>query len=255
MSVSPNLFKSAICGERAQIGLWQSLANAYTAEICAGAGFDWLLFDGEHAPNDIPLLLAQLQAVAAYPLHAVGRPPAGEARLVKQYLDIGFTTLLIPWVETQQEAFELVRMTRYPPVGVRGVASARAAGWGRTKGYIESADAEICLLVQVETRLGLDNVGEIARVEGVDGVFIGPSDLSCALGHRGAPGHPEVREAIETTISTVLRSGKACGILSFDVAYARRCLELGCTFVAVGGDTNLLAVATDTLSARFREFP
>jgi 4-hydroxy-2-oxoheptanedioate aldolase len=252
MSAPENPFKTALRQGRPQIGLWQSLAYGYSAEICAGAGFDWLLFDGEHGPNDLPALLAQLQAVAAYPVHAVGRPPVGETWLIKQYLDIGFTSLLIPLVESGAQARELVRAVRYPPTGVRGVASARAARWGRTKGYLQSADAGICLLLQVETPLGLQNLAEIAATEGVDGVFIGPSDLSAGLGHPGDPGHPEVQAAIEQAMRTVLACGKACGVLTPDEGLARRYLELGCTFVAVGGDIGLLVAATNALAARFK---
>ncbi|HTI67182.1 MAG TPA: 4-hydroxy-2-oxoheptanedioate aldolase [Caulobacteraceae bacterium] len=248
-----NPFKAALKAGRLQIGLWQALANPYTAEICAGAGFDWLLFDGEHAPNDVPLLLSQLQAVAPYPTHAVARPPIGETHLVKQYLDIGFTTLLIPMVDTAEHAEALVRAVRYPPEGVRGVGSGivRASRFNRIPGYLQDADAEICLLVQVETLKGVKNLDAIAAVEGIDGVFIGPADLSAAMGLRGQPGHPDVQAAIESSLARIRAAGKAAGILLADEALARRAVELGFTFVAVGTDVSLLARSTSELAARF----
>ncbi|MBJ7499340.1 MAG: 2-dehydro-3-deoxyglucarate aldolase [Sphingopyxis sp.] len=246
-----NRFKHALRAEQAQIGFWQGLGSAYTAEICAGAGFDWLLFDGEHSPTDIPILLSQLHAVSGTGAHAVGRPPVGTPWLIKQYLDLGFQTLLIPMVNSADEAAELVRACRYPPIGVRGVATSRASRWGRDGGYLAEADDEICLLVQVETREAIDEVAAIAAVDGVDGVFIGPSDLSASLGHRGNAGHPDVTMRIEAAIGAILAAGKAPGILSADVAAARRYLELGCLFVAVGTDMGLMVRATDALAAQF----
>lgn len=255
MAAVQNRFKSALRKGRAQIGLWQALASPYTAEICAGAGFDWLLFDGEHAPNDVPTLLAQLQAIGGGPTHAIARPPIGDVRIIKQYLDIGFTTLLVPLVETVEQAELMVRAVRYPPDGIRGVAASivRASRWNRLPDYLEWANQEICLLVQVETRRGLDNLDAIAGAEGVDGVFIGPADLSAALGHLGDPGHPEVLAAIEDAIARVKAAGKAPGILMADEALARRYLELGCLFLAVGADAALLARAADALCARYKD--
>lgn len=249
-----NSFKAALLEGRPQIGLWQALASPYTAEICAGAGFDWLLFDGEHAPNDVRSLLAQLQAVSALPVHPVARPPAGETWVLKQYLDIGFSSLLAPLVESAEQARQLVRAVRYPPQGVRGVATGivRAAGWGGDADYIERANDDVCLLVQVETRAGLEQIDEIAATDGVDGVFIGPADLSASLGFRGRPGHPEVKAAMEHAIARVRHAGKAAGILMADEAEARRYLDLGCLFVAVGADVSLLAGAVRTLAGRFK---
>jgi 4-hydroxy-2-oxoheptanedioate aldolase len=257
MPIATNTFKAALAEGRPQIGFWQALACPTTAEICAGAGFDWLLFDGEHGPNDIPLLQAQLQAAAPYPVHAVARPPIGEIRLIKQYLDLGFTSLLIPMVESAEQASELVRAVRYPPDGVRGVGSGvvRAARWGREADYLAQADEQICLLVQVETRLGLENLDEIASVEGVHGVFIGPADLSAALGFRGQPTAPEVQAVIEEACHRIQASGKAAGILMGDEALARRYLGIGFTFVAVGSDAGLLASRSSALAAAFRGGP
>jgi len=244
-----NPFKAAIGRMQPQLGLWQALGSPYTAEICATAGFDWLLFDGEHGPNDVPSLLAQLQAVNGYGCPPVARPPAGETRLIKQYLDIGFTSLLIPFVETEAQARQLVAAVRYPPEGVRGVASGlvRASRWGRIPGYLDRASEEICLIVQIESPLGLENLEAIARVEGVDGVFLGPADLSAALGRRGAPDHPDVRETIERAIEAIRAAGKPAGILCADPALARRYVERGCVFVAVGSDVGLLAMGAGAL--------
>jgi 4-hydroxy-2-oxoheptanedioate aldolase len=255
MEIKKNTFKAALrSGERAQIGLWLGLTNPISAEICAGAGFDWLLIDGEHAPNDVRSILAQLQAVAPSPAHPIVRPVSGDVQLIKQLLDIGAQTLLVPMVESAEQAKLLVAAMRYPPTGIRGVgaALARASQWNRVTNYLHEANDQMCLLVQVETRLGLENLDAIAVVEGVDGVFIGPSDLSAALGHLGQPGHADVQRAIEDAIARIRRSGRAAGILSTDEAETHRYLSLGCTFVAVGLDGNLLMRATQDLARKFK---
>ena len=254
MDIPVNTVKQALREGRPQIGLWLGLASATCAEICAGAGFDWLLLDGEHAPNDLQTLLAQLQAIAPYPSHPIIRVPIGDATRIKQVLDLGVQTLLVPIVETAEHAAEMVRAMRYPPEGIRGVGSAlaRASRWNRIENYLQSADEQMCLLVQVETRRGIDNLQAIAAVEGVDGVFIGPSDLSASLGHRGQPAHAEVRKVIEASIAAIRAAGKAAGILAVDETLARHYLELGCSFVAVGIDATLLAKATDSLAAKYK---
>lgn len=255
MEIKQNTFKLALKNnQRAQIGLWLGLADPICAEICAGAGFDWLLIDGEHAPNDVRSILAQLQAVAPYPAHPIVRPVSGDVQLIKQLLDIGAQSLLIPMVETADQARHLVSAMRYPPVGIRGVgaALARASQWNRVADYLHHANEQMCLLVQVETRLGLKNLDAIAQVEGVDGVFIGPSDLSAALGYLGKPGHPDVQAAIETAIGRIRAGGRAAGILTTDETQARRYLSLGCNFVAVGLDGNLLMRSTQELASRFK---
>lgn len=249
-----NTFKQALRAGQPQIGLWVSLADAYVAELLAGAGFDWLLLDAEHGPNDVRSILSQLQAVAPYPVSPLVRPVVGETALVKQYLDLGAQTLLIPMVETPEQAAQLVRATRYPPEGVRGVGSgvARASRWNLYGDYLQRADDEICLLVQVETASAAARLKEIAAVPGVDGVFFGPADLSASMGHRGNPGHPEVQKVIEEGIATVRAAGKAPGILTVDPALARRYLALGALFVAVGVDTTLLGRASRELAASFK---
>lgn len=249
-----NRFKQAIAEGTRQIGFWQALASPYTAEICAGAGFDWLLFDGEHAPNDLPLLLAQLQAVAGHDVEPVVRPPVGDPVLVKQLLDVGFRTLLVPMVETAEQAAFLVRATRYPPDGIRGVGSAiaRASRWNRVPGYLARAADDVCLLLQVESAPGLASLEAIARTPGVDGVFLGPADLAASLGHLGDPAHADVQRAIEGAIGTIRAAGKAAGILSADRALAARYLALGATFVAVGTDVTVLARGAESLAAAYR---
>jgi len=257
MQTPANPFKQALVERRPQIGLWLGLANAYSAEICAGAGFDWLLIDGEHAPNGVSDVLAQAQAIAAYPgTHAVARVPTGDSVLIKQYLDVGVQTLLVPMVDTPEQAAQLVRACRYPQDdgqgGIRGMAGARASRWGRFPNYAKEANAQVCLLVQAETRAALEQLDAIAATPGVDGVFIGPADLSASMGHVGNPGHPEVQAAIEDGIARILRAGKAPGILTSDEAQARHYLALGAVFVAVGLDTQILVRQTTDLAARFK---
>lgn len=255
MEMPVNRFKLALRDGPAQIGLWVALADPYGVEICANAGFDWMLLDGEHSPNDLRSLLGQLQTLAAYPVQPIIRPPTGDPVLIKQLLDIGVQTLLVPLVESAEQAQNLVRAMRYPPEGIRGVGSAlaRAARWNTVPDYLQRADAQMCLLVQVETRLGVENLDAIAQVDGVDGVFIGPADLSAALGHRGNPGHPQVQKVIEEGIGRIRAAGKAPGIISADEGLAKRYLELGCRFVAVGSDVALLLRSAQTLVNRFKQ--
>ncbi|WP_137891029.1 aldolase/citrate lyase family protein [Ramlibacter sp. 2FC] len=257
MQTPVNTFKRALQEGRPQIGLWLGLVHAYSAEICAGAGFDWLLLDGEHSPNGLPELLGQLQAIAAYPdSHAIARLPVGDTALIKQYLDLGVQTLLVPMVDTPEQAAQLVRACRYPQDdgqgGVRGMAGGRASRWGRYPNYAKEANAQVGLLVQAETRAALAQLDAIAATPGVDGVFIGPADLSASLGHVGNPGHPEVQAAIEDAIARILRAGKAPGILTSDESLARHYLALGALFVAVGLDSQILARQTSALAAKFK---
>ncbi|MFS2035118.1 4-hydroxy-2-oxoheptanedioate aldolase [Polaromonas sp. CT11-55] len=246
-----NSFKTALAARRPQVGLWLSMADPYLAEVSATAGFDWLLIDGEHAPNDVRSTLAALQAVAPYRAQPVVRAVAGEVPLVKQLLDIGAHNLLIPMVDTAEQARAMVSATRYPPLGIRGVGSAvgRASRWSARTDYLDAADDEVCLLVQAETVTALGNLEVICAVEGVDGVFIGPADLAASMGHRGKPGHPEVQAAIEGAMKTIIASGKAAGTLTSDPALARRYLALGCTFVAVGVDVLVYANAARRLAS------
>ncbi|MCY1266542.1 4-hydroxy-2-oxovalerate aldolase [compost metagenome] len=254
MQTPRNVFKLAIDGPDAQIGLWLGLADPYAAELCATAGFDWILVDGEHGPNDLRSTLAILQAVAPYTVHPVVRLPNGEATLIKQVLEIGATTLLVPMVETAAQAKTLVQAMRYPPAGIRGVGSglARSSRWNGYPRYLHEANESVSLLVQVETVAGLENLDAIAAVDGVDGVFIGPADLAASMGYLGQPTHPQVRSAIEAAIAHICAAGKAPGILATDEILARRYIELGARFVAVGVDATILASATRALAARFK---
>jgi 4-hydroxy-2-oxoheptanedioate aldolase len=257
MKTPVNPFKLALAEKRAQIGLWVGLANGFAAEICAGAGFDWLLIDGEHGPNGLQDLLAQAQAMAAYPeTNAIARVPFGDAVVIKQYLDLGLQTLLVPMVDTPEQAAHLVRACHYPQDdgqgGMRGMAGGRASRWGRYPNYAKEANEQVCLLVQAETTEALQHLDAIAATPGVDGVFIGPADLSASMGHVGNPGHPEVQAAIEDAIARILRAGKAPGILTSDEAQAKHYLSLGALFVAVGQDTQILARQTSALAARFK---
>ena len=248
-----NRFKQALGEGRQQIGLWCSLPGPYAAESMAGAGFDWMLFDTEHSPGDPVTALAQLQAVAPYPVSPVVRPASNDAVLIKRLLDIGAQTLLIPYVQNAAEAKAAVAATRYPPAGIRGVAAlTRATRFGRVPDYGSRAHEQLCLLVQVETRDALDQLEEIANIDGVDGVFIGPGDLAASLGHVGATAHPEVLSAIEDAIGRIRACGKPAGILTPDLAYAKRCIQLGTTFTAVGADVGILARGTENLARQFR---
>ncbi|KDP84651.1 4-hydroxy-2-oxo-heptane-1,7-dioate aldolase [Cupriavidus sp. SK-3] len=249
-----NIFKRALAAGEQQVGLWLGLASPYAAEVLAGAGFDWLLIDGEHAPNTVPSILAQLQALAAYPVQPVVRASWNDTVQIKQLLDLGVQTLLVPMVQDAAEAAAAVAATRYPPQGVRGVGSAmaRASRWNRVDGYLGRANSEMCVLVQVETRAGLEHLDEIAATEGVDGVFIGPADLAADLGHLGNPGHAEVQSAIADAIARIRRAGKGAGILSADVAQSRKYMTLGTTFTAVGVDATMLARAAESLAAQFK---
>lgn len=252
-----NPFKAALAAKKPQIGLWLSMADPYMAEVSATTGFDWLLIDGEHAPNDLHSTLGALQAVAPHKAQPVVRAVQGDTALIKQLLDIGAKTLLVPMVDTAEQARQLVSATRYPPLGIRGVGSAvaRASQWSARSDYLDVADEEVCLLVQVETVTALANLEAICAVDGVDGVFIGSADLAASMGYRGRPGHPEVQAAIEAAMRTIKACGKAAGTLTSDPALARRYLELGCTFVAVGVDVLLYANAARRLAADFLGTP
>lgn len=254
MSIPQNTFKRALAAGEPQFGLWAALADAYVTELLATAGFDWLLIDNEHAPNDVRSTLAQLQAMAAYPSHPVVRPVRSDSALIKQLLDIGAQTLLLPMIDTPAQAAEAVAATRYPPEGIRGVGSAlaRASRWNRIPDYLNTAAQELCVLVQVETVQGMDNLAAIAAIEGVDGVFFGPSDLSASMGLLGKPGDSRVRAAICEGIGIVLDAGKAPGVLAPDRELAEEYLAAGARFVAVGTDVGVLGRGAVELAAGFK---
>ncbi len=249
MQIPINQFKSALRAGRDQIGLWLGLGETFSAEICAGAGFDWLLIDAEHGPNDLRSVLAQLQALAPYPTQAVVRPPQGDHVLIKQLLETGVQTLLIPMVDTAAQAQGLVQAMRYPPEGIRGVGSAlaRASRWGRIDDYAHLANEQMCLLVQVETRTGYENLDAILAVDGVDGVFFGSADLAASYGHLGQSTHPDIVAAIDDGLRRTRSAGKAGGVLCSDPQLNDRYREAGANFIAVGVDALLLSAATSAL--------
>jgi 4-hydroxy-2-oxoheptanedioate aldolase len=253
MELPENAFKRALKAGRAQIGLWSSLSSHYSVEVIAGAGYDWILLDCEHSPNDLESLLAQLQAAAPYPSAPVVRVPWNDMVTIKRVLDIGVQSLLIPYVCSPAEAAAAVAATRYPPAGVRGVAgTTRATRFGRIKDYAKRAHEEICVLVQVETKPALDQLEAICAVEGVDGVFIGPADLHASMGYPGETANAQVLPLIEEAMRRIRKAGKAPGYLSPVEAGAKRMLAAGAQFVAVGADVGLLARGAETLLAKFK---
>jgi 4-hydroxy-2-oxoheptanedioate aldolase len=248
-----NAFKYAIAAGKLQIGLWCSLCSNIAADIVSDSGFDWLLLDTEHSPNEIPDVLAQLQAVRGGTATPIVRPAWNDPVLIKRVLDIGTQSLLIPYVQSPEEARRAVAAAHYPPAGIRGVAAAsRASRYGRVAGYLQNADEEICTLVQVETQTAFDQLEAIAQVEGVDGVFIGPSDLSASFGHVGNPQHPEMQKLLESAVMRLKAIGKPAGILTGNEDEARRYIAWGYTFVAVGADVGLLARGADALAKKFK---
>ena len=253
MKLPTNTFKHAIKAGRLQVGLWSQLTSNIAVEVVAGSGFDWLVLDTEHAPNELPMIQDQLQAARGGTAHPVVRVPWNDMVAIKRYLDIGAQTLLIPYIETAEQARDAVTFTRYPPKGLRGYSAApRASLFGRVADYAKICEDELCVLLQVETRLGLDNIERIAAVEGVDGLFIGPGDLSAALGHVGNPKHPEAQAAIEDAIRRIRACGKPAGILTADETLAHHYIDLGCVFTAVGSDLGILARMSEQLAARFK---
>jgi 4-hydroxy-2-oxoheptanedioate aldolase len=253
MDLPQNAFKRALKAGKPQIGLWSSLSSNYTVEVIAGTGFDWILLDSEHSPADLENLLGQLQAAAPYPSHAVVRVPWNDMVNMKRVLDVGAQSLLVPYVNSADEARAAVAHTRYPPAGVRGVAgTTRATRFGRVKDYARRAHEELCVLVQVETQGALDSIEAICAIDGVDGVFIGPADLHASMGYTGEIANPKVKPVIDDAIRRIRKCGKAPGILTPNEADARHWLECGALFVAVGSDVGILARGAEALAAKFK---
>ncbi|MEO5882090.1 MAG: 2-dehydro-3-deoxyglucarate aldolase [Caldimonas sp.] len=249
----PNSFRQRLLAGETLIGCWCSLANPITTEVLGVAGFDWLLLDGEHSPNDVATFIPQLMSLKDSASAPVARPASNNVVEIKRLLDAGFYNFLVPMVESADEAQHAVAATRYPPNGIRGVSvSQRSNRFGTVPDYFAGIDEQICVLVQIESRKGLAAATEIASVDGVDGVFVGPSDLAAALGHLGNPNHPDVQRAIATTFDAVKSVGKSIGILTPVEADARRYLEMGAKFVAVGSDLGVLRNGTQALRDKFK---
>lgn len=247
-------FRDALAAaSRPLAGVWACSGSPLVAEILAGAGMDWMLIDMEHSPNSLESTLAQLQAVAAYDTTPVVRVPFGETVMIKQVLDLGAQNLLVPMISSAAEAEEIVAAVRYPPRGRRGVGSAlaRSARWNRIEDYLQNADAHVSLFVQVETAAAVEAAGEIAAVDGVDGVFVGPSDLAASMGLLGQQSHPDVTAAVIRTFEAVRAAGKPVGVNAFDPAVAQAYLDAGASFVLVGADVALLARGSEALAARW----
>ncbi len=253
MDLPKNKFKHALAAGRQQLGLWSVLTSSYSAEIIAGAGYDWILIDTEHSPSGVEGVLPQLQAMAPYDVSPVVRAAWNDTVLIKRFLDIGVQTLLIPFVQSAEEARAAVEAVRYPPGGVRGISMfTRANRFGRVKDYVKRASEEICLLVQVETRTAVDVVEEIARVDGIDGVFVGPSDLAASMGYLGNPGHEDMLKLIDTTLGRIKACGKPPGFLTPDTTIARRAIAAGSLFTAIGIDGGILARGAENLLTQFK---
>jgi 4-hydroxy-2-oxoheptanedioate aldolase len=253
MDLPENCFKRRLLAGESQIGLWCTIPDPMVVEAMAGAGFDWMTLDTEHTPVEVSAVLPLLQAAAAYGTSCIVRPSVNDAALIKRHLDQGAQTLLLPYIQTPHEAEAAVRAVRYAPRGVRGVSgTTRAARYGRISNYIARADAEICLILQVETLDALTRMEEIAGVEGVDAIFIGPADLAATMGYPGQPQHPEVKVAVLDGISRLKALGKPAGVLSTNPDFARACIAAGSIFTAVGIDMAMLVTGADTLAASFR---
>jgi 4-hydroxy-2-oxoheptanedioate aldolase len=253
MTLPPTLAARLAASDRPQFGVWVCTASAVNAEIAAGSGLDVVLIDAEHSPNSIESILAQLQAVAAYPVTPLVRPPFGDPVVIKQYLDVGVQNLLIPMVDSVEHAEAMVRAVRYPPHGIRGVGSAlaRASRWNRVGGYLADAASTVSLFVQIESAAAVDHVEEIVAVEGVDGILIGPADLAASMGHIGQQEHPDVVAGVLRSIAAAAAVGKPAGVNAFAPAAADRYVEAGAALVLVGADVSLLARGTEALADRF----
>ncbi len=254
MQLPRNTFKQALAEMRPQIGLWSTLSSNIASEVLAHAGYDWIVVDMEHSPNEIPGVYMQLQSYDPSPTAAVVRLPWNDPVVVKRVLDIGAYSLLFPMIQTAEEAAAAVASTRYPPRGIRGVSlNQRGNRYGRIADYVHDFESELCITVQIETRAALGRVEEIAAVDGVDGIFFGPADLSADMGYLGQPGHPKVKEALAEGLAACGKAGKPAGILTGAEADSIHWLKEGYVFVAVGTDTAILARGADALLGRIRD--
>jgi len=253
MEIRKNKVKEFFRQGKTTFGIWNGIANPYAAEICAGAGFDWVLIDAEHTPYDLQSILTSHQAMASYDSGIIVRPPSDDSVFIKKILDVGVQTLLIPVVETVEQAKTLVRAITYPPKGIRGVGSAlsRAAQWKRVPDYFEKVQDEICLIVQVETVKGMQNIEAICEIKGIDGVFIGPADLAASMGMLGQPMHDTVRAEVRRGLGIIKKSGKVAGVLAVRDDVIKEYQEAGASFIGLGVDLILLAKATEALAQKY----
>ncbi len=255
MQINENKFKKDLKGDKRLFGLFMGIPNTTVAELCAGAGFDWVLIDGEHGTFDLQSTMAHLQTIAAYPIPSIVRVVEGQTAILKQILDVGAQSVLIPMVDTAEQAEQVVRACKYPPAGVRGLgtALARAAQWNRIPDYLHKANDEICVIVQIETVTAVKNIDAISAVEGVDAVFIGPSDLSASMGFIGQQDHPEVVETVCQGIKSINSAGKQAGVLAVTKDLVKVYSDAGAKFIGVGVDTALFSNVTKKLAAEFIE--
>lgn len=252
MTAPVNTLKARLSAGAPTVGLWLASGEALLAEVAATAGFDWLLIDGEHAPNDVRSIGAQLAVLGGVP--AIARPRDHDPAAVKQLLDAGVQTLLFPMVETAAQARALVAATRYPPAGIRGMGAgvARAGLWGAVSDYAATADAQICVILQIENRAGLAAIEEIAAVEGVDGLFVGPADLAADMGFGPRPEAPEVRAAVFDALRRIRAAGCVAGVYAAEEAFAAECRAAGATMIAAGADLAILGAALRGIAAARR---
>ena len=249
-----NRFKAGLESGRTQFGLWLGIPDPSVAEMMAGAGFDWLVVDHEHGPYEIRDVMANLQAMAPYDVAPIVRPVDGDPALLKKFCDIGAQTFIVPMIDTADQAARVVAAVKYPPQGSRGLGTsmARAARWNTIPGYLQNANDEMCVIVQAETIAAIDNLDEIIDTEGVDGVFIGPSDLSASMGHVGNASHPDVIEAVSNGLRTIRAAGKYAGLLCLDESQVDHFIDCGAHFVGVGVDTLLIGNSARQLAAKFK---
>ncbi len=253
MKTPRNQFKRALKAGKPQYGFWLGMCNPLSAELCAYTGYDWLLIDGEHAPNDLQSTLAQLQAISGSPAEAIVRLVDDTPSRIKQYLDIGVQSLLVPMIETGTQAQRLAQSVQYPPAGMRGVgtALARAARWNQVESYFTEVDKELCLIAQIESVKAIENLDDILNVERIDAYFIGPADLAGSMGYLGQPGHPQVVAAIEDVIKKIITAGKPVGTLATTADTAQHYTAMGVQFIALGVDTLALTRAAKSILVEF----
>jgi 4-hydroxy-2-oxoheptanedioate aldolase len=253
LRLDPTFREVLAAAGRPLVGMWVCSGSALVAEICADSGLDWLLIDAEHSANGLESLLAQLQAVHGYPVSALVRPPAADPVTIKQYLDLGIQNLLVPMVDTPEQAADVVSAVSYPPAGIRGVGSAlaRASRWNRVDDYLHLARETLAVYVQIESADAVANVEAIVATPGIDGIFVGPSDLAASMGVLGQQDHPDVVAAVEHCLVAANTAGVKVGLNAFAPALARRYLEIGADFILVGADVQLLARGSERFAADF----